>query len=97
MGILMLAGCGSLELTSGGERVKLMKQDPPIDCQQLTDLYVEEDDLAEAKTSLRNEAALKGSNYVRLDSLEYFRGDAVASGSAFKCSSLGDIPPPSND
>ncbi|HEY5690893.1 MAG TPA: hypothetical protein VIS49_05495 [Cyclobacteriaceae bacterium] len=93
--ILVLAGCGSLKLTAEGMKVKLMRQDPPIECQQLVDLYVEEDDLAEAKTSLRNEAALKGSNYVRLDALEYFRGDAVASGSAFKCNSLGSVSGPS--
>jgi len=48
--------------------------DPPLDCKQYLELYVEESDLAEAKNELRNEAAEQGADYVRLDALEYFRG-----------------------
>lgn len=84
-GILFFAGCGTTQLTDQGMNVRLMRGDPPQDCKQYVELYVEENNLAGAKNELRNEAAEQGANYVRLDALEYFRGDAIASGSSYKC------------
>jgi len=85
IGVLFFAGCGTTQLTNQGMNVRLMRGDPPLECKQILELYVEENDLAGAKNELRNEAAKQGANYVRLDALEYYRGDAVASGSSYKC------------
>lgn len=93
-GALVLAGCGS-----NPEKmlhVKLMKNDPPADCQMLGDVQSEGDDMSEAKHNLRVETDEKGGNYVRLDALDMSGGDAIAAGAAFRCQTPGSMIPPQN-
>ena len=84
-GALMVSGCGTVSLTEAGSGVRLMKNDPPMECKQLEDIQVEADDLAGAKNELRNQAAEKNADYVRLDHVGMDGGDAIATGSLFQC------------
>lgn len=83
----VLVGCGS-ELTQAGARVKLMKADPPPQCQEVRGVsayQVGPDYQDHLKNALRNEAAENGANYVRLETLT---SDGNASGTAFACPGL---------
>ncbi len=83
-GAVMVAGCGSTP-EKKEINVQLMKNDPPMGCQMVGDIQSKGDDMNEAKAHLRQQAADKGGNYVRLDALSMAGGDAIAAGAAFRC------------
>lgn len=86
-GAVMAAGCGS---TPGKNlNVQMMKNDPPMGCRMVGDVQSDGDDMNEAKAYLREAAAEKGGNYVRLDALNLSRGGAIAAGTAFNCQKPG--------
>jgi len=82
-GALVISGCGSSPAKM--VHIKLMKSDPPTDCQMLGDVQAEGDDMNEAKNELRIKTDELGGNFVRLDALDMSGGDAIAAGAAFKC------------
>jgi hypothetical protein len=76
--------CGG-SLTEAGARVKLMKADPPPTCTEVGSVSgykVGPNYQDRLKNDLRNDAADKGANYVRLETLT---SDGNASGTAFRC------------
>ncbi len=82
--LFSLAACGAT-LTEAGTGVKLMKADPPADCADVGGVssYKIGPGYQDAlKIALRNQAADKGGNYVRLESLT---DDGNAAGTAYKC------------
>ncbi len=82
-GAFVVSGCGSAPEKKID--VQLMKSDPPMGCRMVGDVQSKGDDMNEAKANLRQQAAEKGGNYVRLDALNLAGGDAVAAGAAFHC------------
>ena len=82
-GALVVSGCGSSPEKM--MHIKLMKSDPPTDCQMLGDVQAEGDDMNDAKNELRIKADELGGDFVRLDALDMSGGDAIAAGAAFKC------------
>ena len=90
-GALVVSGCGSSPAKM--IHIKLMKSDPPADCQMLGDVQAEGDDMNEAKNELRLKADELGGNYVRLDALDMSGGDAIAAGAAFNCQQPGSVAP----
>jgi hypothetical protein len=81
-------GCAPAALTPGGAQVKLMKADPPADCEDIGSVsgqgFGGDDD--DAKIAMRNAAATRGANYVRLDSVKTSKsGPAQYAGTAFRC------------
>ena len=87
-GAVMVSGCGSTP-EKKEINVQLMKSDPPMGCQMVGDIQSKGDDMNEAKANLRQQAADKGGNYVRLDALNMAGGDAIAAGAAFNCQKPG--------
>ena len=81
--VLVLSGCGTSPAKLS--HIKLMKNDPPTDCQMLGDVQADGDDMNEAKNELRIKTDELGGDYVRLDALDMSGGDAIAAGAAFKC------------
>jgi|GEM_PF-4636155 len=84
---VMFSGCGSTPEKK--INVQLMKNDPPMGCLMVGDIQSKGDDMNEAKAHLRQQAADKGGNYVRLDALSMAGGDAIAAGAAFHCPQPG--------
>jgi hypothetical protein len=76
------AGCYSAPLTEGGRAVQLMKGDPPATCQDVGSVSGRGDD-EEMKVGLRNHAARKGANYVRMET--YSAITETTTGTAFRC------------
>ncbi|MBI5544862.1 MAG: hypothetical protein HY901_13310 [Deltaproteobacteria bacterium] len=77
-------GCAGA-LTEAGARVKLVKADPPAECAEVGGVSayrIGPDYHDKLKNSLRNDAASKGANYVRLESLT---SDGNAAGTAYRC------------
>ena len=79
---------GHAELTSGGRMVKLMKSDPDSGCTEVGSVDAVGASDEYAKNAIRNSAAEKGANYVRLETIEGYTDGSVRRyvGSAFKCS-----------
>jgi hypothetical protein len=76
------AACGGA-LTEQGSQVKLLKADPPADCKEVGSVsaYMVGPNFQERlKNKMRNDAAQKGANYVRLENLT---SDGNAAGTAF--------------
>ena len=87
-----MAGClgNPIVLTAGGSAVQLMKADPPPGCAEVGPARGEfsngEDTAArleDAKRDMRNKAADKGANYVRMEAILPL-GQGVT-GTAYKC------------
>lgn len=82
----LLAGCASAtKLTSAGEKVRLMKDDPPKECKELGNVEgfdTWNGDTNNSKNIIRNNAADIGANYVRFETAEKF---GKVTGTAFKC------------
>ena len=91
-GTLVAAGCGP----SLGKNlnIKVMKNDPPTTCRTVGDVQADGDDMNEAKAYLREEAAEKGANYIRLDAVDLSRGNAIVAGTAFNCQKPGSLGTP---
>lgn len=80
-----LVACGGGSLSQAGAQVRLMKADPAPGCREVGGVsgYTVGPDYQERnKNKLRNEAAVKGANYVRLEQND---SDGNASGTAFTC------------
>ena len=90
-GALVISGCGSSPAKM--VHIKLMKSDPPTDCQMLGDVQAEGDDMNEAKNELRIKTDELGGDFVRLDALDMSGGDAIAAGAAFKCQKPAPMEP----
>ena len=85
---LSLAGCAAA-LTPGGQAVRLMKADPPANCQELGTVSGHggfEASIEKAKNRMRNEAAEMGANYVRWEVVSSSNpGNVSVTGTAYKC------------
>jgi hypothetical protein len=89
--LLFASACASATLSPAGANVKMNKSDPPAACNEVGSVSARTAyDLDGAKNMLRNDAAEKGGNYVRLDSM---RGEYHLTGTAFTCPS-GAVTPP---
>lgn len=80
-----LAACGGGALTQAGAQVTLNKADPPKGCVEkggVSGYTIGPDYQERNKNKLRNEAAEKGANYVRLEQND---SDGNASGTAYAC------------
>ena len=80
-----LMACGGGVLTQAGAQVQLMKGDPPQGCKEIGGVsgYTIGPDYQEKnKNKLRNEAATKNGNYVRLEQND---SDGNAAGTAYRC------------
>jgi hypothetical protein len=80
-----LIGCGGGALTQAGSAVTLNKSDPASGCKEVggvSGYTIGPDYQDKNKNKLRNEAAEKGANYVRLEQND---SDGNASGTAYKC------------
>lgn len=76
--------CGG-SLSQGGALVKVNKADPPPACQEVggvSSYTIGPDYQNKNKNKLRNEAAEKGGNYLRLEQND---SDGNAAGTAFRC------------
>jgi hypothetical protein len=83
--IISLFGCGA-SLSEAGRGVKVMKADPPQGCVEVGSVDGSAkgpDHVERAKNAMRNEAAERGANYVRLETLNTEDGEAA--GTAYKC------------
>jgi len=80
----LLCGCYTAPLTEGGKGVQLMKSDPPAGCREVGSVAGRGDD-EQRKVSLRNGAASKGGNYVRMETFD--AATETATGTAFRCGS----------
>ena len=81
----LVVGCGGSALTQAGAAVTLNKADPPPACKEIGGVsgYTIGPDYQEKnKNKLRNEAATKGGNFVRLEQND---SDGNASGTAYRC------------
>lgn len=81
----------------GSEKVKLMKADPPSNCEEVKSIqgnhtWFTSADQEIAKINLKNAAVKLGANYVRMETVEKQKNDVNDSvtihGTAFKCPSL---------
>ncbi|MBS2018505.1 MAG: DUF4156 domain-containing protein [Deltaproteobacteria bacterium] len=80
-----LTACGGGALTQAGAQVTLNKADPPKGCVEkggVSGYTIGPDYQERNKNKLRNEAAEKGANYVRLEQND---SDGNASGTAYSC------------
>lgn len=85
----VLVGCGGGALTQAGTQVRLLKGDVPSTCKEVGSVsgYTIGPDYQERnKNKLRNAAAEKNGNVVRLEQND---SDGNASGTAYRCP--GDI------
>ena len=76
--MLLLSGCSLWTLSESGSRVLVMKSDPPPGCQEVGSVRGGDDE----KVILRNMAAEKGGNYVRLETVT---PNGILTGTAYKC------------
>jgi hypothetical protein len=82
---LALAACGGGALTPAGAKVTLNKADPAAACAEVggvSGYTIGPDYQDKNKNKLRNEAAEKGANYVRLEQND---SDGNAAGTAYRC------------
>ncbi len=77
-----------------GRQVKLMKADPPAACEELGDVEGSDSAFTEsgvnhesAKARLKNAAASKGANYVRMETAEKSGATLRLHGTAYRCPS----------
>ena len=81
----LLTACGG-SLTAEGAKVKLMKSDPPPNCNEVGSVEgrgLGPDHVEKAKNVMRNHAAERGGNYVRMETLDTDNG--YATGTAYHC------------
>ena len=80
-----MVACGGGALTAAGAKVTLNKADPPPTCKEagsVSGYTIGPDYQEKNKNKLRNEAAEKGANFVRLEQND---SDGNAAGTAYKC------------
>jgi len=80
----LLSGCAT-ELTAGGKAVPTYLADPPANCVEVG--FIEFADSREtwARNHVRNEAATRGANYLRMESTRVAGNLVTVSGTAFRC------------
>jgi hypothetical protein len=86
--IISFAACTPIALSPAGQTVRLMKSDPPADCQEIGPVEghgnaVGRSTFDNSKIDMRNEAGTQGANYVRLETVDAQFGSTK--GTAFKC------------
>jgi hypothetical protein len=85
---LLALGCSASAATAGGN-VRVERADPPENCEQISVLsaYASNtgNDDESVREKLRNQAAISGANYVRLDKLGGSSSLKEYTGTAFKC------------
>lgn len=87
--LIVVSACGSLPLTEGGKNVKVQKSDAEPSCKEIGTVTGSADCTLRgiekcvevAKNDLRNKAAEKGANFVRLEQVN----GSFHSGTAYKC------------
>jgi hypothetical protein len=80
--LVLTIGCSPVALTEAGKNVRTITSDPPATCEDIGTVYGRGDS-EEIKNGMRNEAAEKGANYVRMET--YNPMTAGGSGTAFRC------------
>lgn len=86
--LVLIAAC-AVPLSEGGKKVRLMKADPPAECQERGSVRGQADGanstatLERAKNDMRNNAAAMGANYVRMETAQADTGEV--SGTAYSC------------
>jgi hypothetical protein len=82
--LALCCGCYTVPLTEAGKGVQLMKSDPPEGCREVGSVAGKGDD-EQIKVGLRNGAARKGGNYVRMETFN--AATETQTGTAFRCGS----------
>lgn len=80
--VFSIAACATKELTTLGQKVKVAKAEPTKDCTEIAQVSANNQDAEVRNALLKNRAAEKGANYVRLDAVTNF---GEYTGTAFKC------------
>jgi hypothetical protein len=86
LSVMSFSGC-STALTEQGQAVRMMKQDPPAECQLIKVVKGKKTSIESSSNSVRNECGEAGGNYLRLDSIwTDTKGNNVRYfGTCFKC------------
>jgi len=86
---LLALGCSASAVTAGGKHVRIERTDPPDGCEQISIITVAAsntgNDDESAQEQLRDRAAARGANYVRLDTRGGSSTRKEYTGTAFKC------------
>lgn len=86
---LLALGCSACAAATGGNNVRIESADPPESCEQISVIsaYASNtgNDDESVRDKLRNQAAARGANYVRLDKLGGSSTLKQYTGTAFKC------------
>lgn len=87
---LISTACNAPLLAPGARNVRAAKSDPPIECEDRGAVTGESgwrtnNQDVEAQNSLRNAAAMRGANYVRIDVIRDGNNITRYVGTAFKC------------
>ena len=84
--LALLVGCGAA-LTPAGQGVRVMKADPPRECEEVGPVSANglggtpADAIEDAKVRARNKAGELGANYFRWELAQQY----AVSGTAYKC------------
>lgn len=83
---IMLTACASATLSPAGKNVRLIKSDPPENCQEIGQKTAMSGmGLIGAQNMLRNWAAEQGATHLRMDAGVETNTGTQLTGSAFKC------------
>ena len=66
--VLSFSAC-STALTEQGQAVRIMKQDPPAECELIKAVKGKKTSVESSSNSVRNKCGEAGGNYLRLDSI----------------------------
>ena len=87
--VLFAFGCSPSAATAGGKNVQVQMADPPESCEQISVISASAsntgNDDKSAREKLRDRAAERGANYVRLDTLGGSSTLKEYTGTAYKC------------
>ena len=86
--------------TAEGQRVRLMKADPPPTCEEVRGVEGSDSGFTEntadqesAKARLKNAAASLGANYVRMETVEKSGNTITLHGTAYRCPAMAPAAP----
>ena len=82
LALMLSFGCYTETLTEAGKAVQVMESDPPAGCREVGSV-AGRGDAEQIKINLRNAAASKGGNYVRLETFDV--ANETTTGTAFRC------------
>jgi hypothetical protein len=89
--LIFATGCAKpTKLNENGLAVKMGKNDPAKECQEIGFIKGNSSNFVKdyeenARNKMRNEAAVKGANYIRLETAHKDSNGVVYEGTAFKC------------